>query len=111
MEIKTIQDLIKYGVEVYNDDSFDDDAVSFRDDYSGRGMYNRECIAISGKLSHCEMAIAEMVKLCHELEMENNLPFEFDTAIDELITNRSYDNMGRGVVMYWARLKKVTEVA
>ena len=44
------------------EDVGDSDIVSFRNTYSGRGMYGRQCVGIVGTMAECQLVIAQVVK-------------------------------------------------
>jgi hypothetical protein len=63
---------------------------SFRDDYSGRGMMSKECLAIVSN-GRSPLTIAEKAAM-------------------RGITGSTWDSMGQGVVVYWPKLTIDSEV-
>jgi len=107
------------------EDVGDSDIVSFRNTYSGRGMYGRQCVGIVGTMAECQLVIAQVVKnLSMALSRvakesvdpdysatEDNLADtenDFDKAITDLMSF-SQDNMGMDMVMYWPGLEPIFE--
>lgn len=86
--------------------------LSFRDDYSGRGMYDKCCVAVVGSYEQCQALVAELAS-----ELMTNV-FEYggddedaaydyhDKAQEALASLLSYnfDSMGFGTVIYWKTL-------
>ena len=93
--MKSIQSIIKEkAIEL---------GVEYCPDYSGRGMYGRECVSISGAQSECMRVIkACIVELHNEAQDEANddTDYDFETAL-ELLFDHCTDSMGTGVVFYW----------
>lgn len=87
--------------------------------YSGRGMYGRDCFAISGTIAQCQMAIGEALKLdSQEVFDEACVCGESDEEMAkrdahlsqhhkniEALVDFSWDNMGHDIVFYWKSLK------
>jgi hypothetical protein len=97
------------------------DEAGFRNDYSGRGMYGKRCVGITGTWKDCQRVIAAVLgNLTQELfdasidcdEGEENVAYDLNdktqTAIDQLM-NFSFDQMGYDVIIYWERLEPLTE--
>ena len=103
-----------------------EDFASFRNDYSGRGMYGSRCVGITGTMGECQPILAQVIK-----NMSMNLSAvakesmdpdfsateddladtenEFDKQVDALM-NFSQDSMGMsGVILYWPGLKPIPE--
>ena len=99
--MSTIQELLK---EFCKDSS----EVSFRNDYSGRGMYGRRCVGITGRESDCMAVIAEVITDCHN-RCEFDEDFDFGKAVDILLRCQSRDSMGLDVIIYWPNLKPIEE--
>jgi hypothetical protein len=87
---------------------FDDlDAVSFRNDYSGRGMYGRRCVGIVGDETTCMRIVAEVIKAAH-VAVDNDL-LEFDDVVD-LMLHSSRDSMGRSdIILYWTEIEPLED--
>jgi len=79
--------------------NLEDDSVSLRERYSGRGMYGRECPGIVGSLSECFEVIREAIKIAHADDS-----CDFHQIVDQLLTFNQ-DSMGMGgVIIYWQHL-------
>lgn len=90
--MQTMAQLIKNAVEQYGDE----DAVSFRNSYSGRGMFARECVGIVGDEALCMQIIRQCIKDAHALD-----DVDFDELVDTIL-DFSRDTMGRSdVILYW----------
>jgi len=81
------------------------DEVRFRDSYSGRGMYGRECVGVVGSEDSCMALVGEVIKRMH---YEANPAVDFSQAVD-LIMNISRDSMGRSMILYWPQLAPVED--
>jgi len=92
------------------------DDVRFSGNYSGRGMYGKTCISISGSEGDCRGVLVEAVK-----EMMSDLAFagtgnsedllpEYQGIVEELMLEYSTDSLGRGIVMYWSQIADEPEV-
>lgn len=105
-----LQQIIKDAVDNLNSYS-DEPDVRFRNDYSGRGMYGRQCVGIVGTESECMRVIGQVIKQARiklmvpqmgSSELEGHQLFEevVDTMLDF-----SQDTMSlRSVIMYWPEL-------
>lgn len=90
-----------------------DGEVSFRNTYSGRGMFGKNCVALVGTRDQINRVIAAVIKEMNNLVVdagmdgsENELlsaSEEFDENIDTLL-NYEQDSMGFDIVVYWRRL-------
>lgn len=98
--MQALAQLIKDAVEQYGDE----DAVSFRNDYSGRGMYGRQCVGIVGDESTCMKIVGQVIKDAHAQGMD----FEFDEAVDTLLDS-CRDSMGRDIIVYWPEVAPLEE--
>lgn len=85
-----------------------DGEISFRDDYSGRGMYGKECVGISGGYSACQRLIAEVIiQIGQGMQAANDGDPDFDEfeeAVRKLM-NFASDSMGSDVILYFPRIK------
>lgn len=88
--IKEICDLNYYSVEFYNG-------------YSGRGMYGKKCVGITGQTEGCRFVIAEVIKEAH-----NTKDADFEELVDTIL-NFSQDSMGRDVILYWSDIAAIEE--
>ena len=86
-----------------------DDAedVNIRNDYSGRGMYGRRCVGITGRKADCMTVIGEVIKLAHS-ESAHNDELDFDSAVD-LLMSFDQDSMGYDVILYWEDIQAEDE--
>lgn len=89
------------------------DHVSFCTDYSGRGMFGRTCIGISGQGSDLREVIAYSIKQMTATisatakrgdddalaDVEN----DFDNCLDTLL-DYCTDDLGQGKIFYWPEL-------
>jgi hypothetical protein len=85
--------------------------VNFYNNYSGRGMYGRNCVGITGALSACMRVIAEVIKQAHYYAQDGedgSDPTDFNKVVDTLL-NYSQDSMGYDVIVYWERLSAIEE--
>lgn len=105
-----ILDLIKDAAEA-ND-------VDLRTDYSGRGMYGRRCVGLTGNRQDVNAAIAEVIKMAvQELFTETvdadgeettalyNKNDDVQQAIDILVGEQQQDSMGFDIIVYWPDLQ------
>ena len=89
--------------------------VSFRNDYSGRGMYGRTCIGIVGTRANCQVVIYEVMReLIDRLydvavdgdEQEaSNLRDEVHECTEQLIKQSREDSMGLDLIVYWPNIE------
>lgn len=72
--------------------------------YSGRGMYGRNCVAITGTNNECMSMIGEVIKMAASemLDQDDGDTREFDLLVENLMSF-SMDSMGYDVVIYWPR--------
>ena len=106
----TLQDLIRMACE-------DSGEVDFRNSYSGRGMYGRQCVGIDGDSHTLRQVIAAVIKdmsravaseECDE-EVRMKMNEDFDRDVD-ILMNYSEDSMGMGRIYYWPELESIEEV-
>lgn len=86
--------------------------------YSGRGMFNKKCVAISGSMMQCQRTLAQTVFVLHDLLLEEvisisdeqhrlneqtRLGQEFYGDTLKLMNFRT-DNWGHDIVMYWPEI-------
>lgn len=96
-------------------DGFED--VRLLKGYSGRGMYGKTCIGITGSNGECRAVLAaaaaeaafdsQTVQLGSSREETN----EYLRQMLELFMNYHSDNMGLGVVLYWPSQQAMDEVS
>jgi len=119
--MQSVQESLREACE----DVGDSGIVSFRNTYSGRGMYGRQCVGIVGSMAECQLIIAQVVKnLSMALSRvakesvdpdysatEDDLADtenDFDKAITTLM-NFSMDSMGLREILYWPELEPIFE--
>ncbi len=98
MQTTTLQQRLKDAVENMGGDA---DEVSFYNGYSGRGMYGRKCVGITGSMGDCLSVLGELIKEAKE-------EAGFDDMVDTLLGFRQ-DSMGRDVILYWPELEDIEE--
>jgi len=76
----------------------DNDDVTLRESYSGRGMYGRNCPGITGSFNGCMDVIAEVIKAAYGAG-----DVEGARVVDTLLCFRQ-DSMGLDVIIYWEDL-------
>ena len=77
--------------------------VSYRADYSGRGMYGRSCVSISGSRMDCMVVIGEVIK-----DMSDSVPKDEFSDVVDIMLDYSNDSMGLGIVLYWPYISEPT---
>lgn len=91
--------------------------VRFLKDYSGRGMYGKTCIGISGSNGDCRAVLAAAMTEAAvdsrniQLGSSREETDEYMREMFELLLNHSSDNMGHGVVFYWTTQQAMDEVS
>lgn len=97
--------------------------VNFYNNYSGRGMYGRPCIGITGKLEDCHMLIASVIKelgwRVSRVSKESMDPDysatdkdlvetmeQYELTVDKLLSY-SMDNFGKQFIVYWPNLEPI----
>ena len=88
-----------------------DDAVNVRE-YSGRFMYGKKCLAITGQFNDCTQAIGSALQLALDLHIEdiNHGDSDLEDVQDpmcnliSLAMEFQMDNMGLDIVLYWPRV-------
>jgi len=99
--------------------------VDFRNDYSGRGMYGRRCVGITGDHEQCHAVLAEVIKdMAARLARvaKESMDPDYSATLDDLITTQetfgdnidtlmsfAQDSMGYNVIIYWPSLKSLSE--
>jgi hypothetical protein len=85
-------------------DAAEQAGLSFRRDYSGRGMYGRSCIAVSGHRHsiQCELfpAVIQEIAACY--------PDQVSEMARQLMDYQT-DSMGFDQVFYWSDLQLEAE--
>jgi hypothetical protein len=79
--------------------------VSFYNEYSGRSMYGKTCVGISGMRSDCIKVIAEVMS---DIASEaNDHGMVRVSKWFETLLNHDMDNMGRDMILYWPQLASI----
>ena len=92
--------------------------MEFRDDYSGRGMYGKQCIAVVGSRDQFDQFRSEIVSFLmdeiysatidaeseEEMDAAQDLLSSYQEFVRQLFNSRE-DNMGRDMVFYWPSLQ------
>lgn len=93
----------------------------FRNDYGGRGMYGQRCVGITGSWGDCQKVIAAVLgNMTQQLfetaidceEGAENTAYDLNDTVQEQIDKLlsfSFDQMGYDVIIYWERLKPLSE--
>lgn len=92
------------------------DDISYRSDYSGRGMYGKRCIGLDGDRNAINALLAEVGKalLEHVFDARDDEDKVYDAHIeaqdvmDALFSYRQ-DSMGLGIIVYWPDNKDIDE--
>jgi hypothetical protein len=91
-------------------------ASSYRNDYSGRGMFNRQCVGVTGTLAECMtfignaiIALRARLKTIQEGSSEEEQDRIFAQAVETLLSFEE-DFMGRGMIAYWRHLEPLAPV-
>lgn len=103
MDTQKVAELIKESVE-----NMGDEGVSFYNGYSGRGMYGRKCVGITGDMQGCMRVVGETLKYVHEVAEEDGM--SFDRVVDALMAFMQ-DSMGRDIIIYWPDIEALAEDA
>lgn len=112
--MQALQELLKEACEAAGEDF-----ASFRNDYSGRGMYGSKCVGIVGSTVACRLIIAEVIKemgenlsgiaQCATHDVLCDAEKDFAEGVDTLL-GFSDDSMGMGgVILYWPGLEPISE--
>lgn len=109
-----LQKLLKESAQYLQE--YQGSGVRFTNDYSGRGMYQRQCVGITGSPSECAEAITRTVcqlrakfKTVQMGSSEEEQDQIFEEAVASLLDPRS-DSMGRGIIQYWPELPPLEEL-
>lgn len=112
--MQSVQQLLKAACE-------DSGEVDFRNDYSGRGMYGKRCVGITGSRGDCQRVIGEVLRtMVQELfdasidcaDGEENAAYDLNDTVQENIDKlmqQSMDSMGLDVIVYFERLEPLTD--
>lgn len=76
-----------------------DEGFDLRDDYSGRGMYGKTCLGLTG-------SVEDLVRFVMKITDEDDAWYTTDNS---WLTWISTDSMGRDTIFYWPRVTVATE--
>lgn len=100
--------------------------VTYRKDYSGRGMFNRKCIGIVGSLEQCMALISEVIQQSHSEAFDAAFDCEGDDGVEEKAASEmssahceliqtlltfERDSMGYDVILYWSNVEDDSDEA
>ena len=94
-------------------DSMED--VCFRNDYSGRAMYGRSCVGVTGSRSDCQAVIAEAIiraSIDSQKVQAGSSREETDECFRQLVAellNFQQDSMGMDIILYWPNLQPIID--
>lgn len=109
----TLQERIKDAAENSN--------VSFRNSYSGRGMYGKSCVGIVSSHDACMSIISQIIREDADELIDSAFDAENDDrAIINIMRHEwhenvytllrfSTDSMGHDVIFYWPELESIDE--
>ncbi len=103
-QLQVIAKLVKDVCEQTEDSDYE---VRFRNDYSGRGMYGRNCIGIVGSEKGCLQVIAAALKQARADSIHDS-EVDFDGMVDTLM-DFDRDSMGRDIIIYWPQVDSLEE--
>jgi len=83
--------------------------ASFYNGYSGRGMYGKQCVGVTGSERAVMAVIQEVIKEAH-YDSAHDDTVDFELTVDTLL-NYERDSMGMDIVVYWRELDKLEEEA
>lgn len=92
----TVQELLEQACNDHGD-------VSFRNTYSGRGMYGRQCVGITGSQHECRRVIAAVIGEIVESKAGDH---DLQEVIEELML-WDQDSMACDVIYYWPSLPSI----
>jgi hypothetical protein len=87
-------------------------AVEFRNNYSGRGMFGQQCVAIVGHRQSCQQLVATVIK---EMSLwlspgicTDHTEQQFEQYLEQIMCY-DQDTMGWDVVLYWPDLTTIPD--
>lgn len=83
-------------------------SVEFYNGYSGRCMYGKECVGISGSRSDCMKVISEVQQDIAAAYFSHGVQ-QVSEWYDTLL-GFDMDNLGRDMILYWPKLAAIPEV-
>lgn len=99
-----IAKLIEDAVEKFNCQAGRRHGVGFRESYSGRGMYGRECVGITGHEDDCRKVIAMVINAAWATPPADS-DLDFRSMVDSLLGFRR-DIMGIDIILYWEDIQQ-----
>lgn len=76
-----------------------------RTDYSGRAMYDAECVGVVGNVNCGTAFVVELLELAKDWGGEGGLDgLDYDELKDVLLRGMRSDNMGMSMIYYWPDL-------
>jgi hypothetical protein len=82
--------------------------VSFCNDYSGRSMYGRLCVGITGPWADCMKVISAVMQDIAAANGAHGV-LQVGEWFDTLLSF-DMDNMGRDIILYWSKLSSAPKV-
>lgn len=73
--------------------------------YSGRGMYGAQCLAIIGDRVFCMQAISRVIKTYATCAFDQSVPESAFASLVDIMMDFNQDNMGHDVVIYWPEIQ------
>ncbi len=97
-----------------------DAGIGFRNSYSGRAMYGRACVAVTGSMDDIQKLVGavagELVDLAFKaaVDSDDNTNEAYNTrdevrAAIESLTQYSWDSMGLDTVVYWRKIEAISD--
>lgn len=81
-------------------DYCNDEGLDYREDYSGRGMYGKQCVAIT-----CNNPLSVLADIFMYI-MDNNFEKWEAFKVREILGEPKQDSMGYSSVLYFPKLKR-----
>ncbi len=83
--------------------------VTFYNGYSGRSMYGRSCVGVTGTRQDCIAVIAELIKDSMNEIAAGEETYVLDRYNDEVDTLLGFqtDSMGYDTIIYWPKLEEI----
>jgi hypothetical protein len=98
--MKTLQVIIQEYCE-------DDCEISFRTSYSGRGMYGKSCVGITGSKYICMSSISEIITTLAKALTNQEIDIDTFSGHVQTLLNHKTDSMGYETIVYWPELSVV----
>jgi len=87
------------------------DDVQYRHNYSGRGMYGKRCVGITGGRIEVQKILADVMHQIMDAVVDSQdaqVREEARDVIDVLMDYRS-DNMAHDIIIYWPNVEDIDE--